>query len=46
MQALCFVNDGEMVEGNEFWFRVAVDSRTGWVPKAVIGGVPQGLPGC
>jgi hypothetical protein len=46
VQALCFITDGEPVEGNEFWFRVAIDSRTGWVPKAVIGGVPQELPGC
>lgn len=46
VQALCFISDGEKVDGNEFWFRVAVDSRTGWVPKAVIGGVPDSLPGC
>ncbi len=46
VQALCFIPDGDEVEGNTFWFRVAVDSRTGWVPKAVVGGVPQNLPGC
>ena len=46
VQALCFLPDGEKVEGNTFWFRIAVDSRTGWVPSAVIGGVPQNLPGC
>ena len=46
VQALCFIPDGEKVDGNTFWFRVAVDSRTGWVPKSVIGGVPTDLPGC
>jgi Bacterial SH3 domain len=46
VQALCFIDNGEQVEGNEFWFRVAIDSRTGWVPKAVLGGVPTGTPGC
>ncbi|HEY5846319.1 MAG TPA: SH3 domain-containing protein [Microlunatus sp.] len=46
VQALCFIPDGDKVDGNTIWFRVAVDSRTGWVPKAVIGGVPSNLPGC
>jgi Bacterial SH3 domain len=46
VQALCFIDNGEQVEGNEFWFRVAIDSRTGWVPKAVLGGVPTNTPGC
>lgn len=46
VEALCFIPDGEKVDGNEFWFRVAIDSRTGWVPKSVIGGVPQNIPGC
>ena len=46
VQALCFIPDGDKVDGNTFWFRIAVDSRTGWVPKAVIGGVPSNLPGC
>lgn len=46
VQALCFIPDGDKVDGNTIWFRVAIDSRTGWVPKAVIGGVPSSLPGC
>ena len=46
VEALCFIPDGEKVDSNAVWFRVAVDGRTGWVPKAVIGGVPSNLPGC
>lgn len=46
VQALCFIPNGQEVDGNTIWFRIAVDSRTGWVPKTVIGGVPTNLPGC
>ena len=44
--AICFVPDGQRVEGNTNWFRVAVDDHTrGWVPRAAIGGMPA-LPHC
>jgi hypothetical protein len=44
--AFCFVPDGENVNGNSNWFRIAVDENTrGWVPRAAIGGVPA-LPQC
>ena len=46
VHALCFIPDGDKVDNNTIWFRIAVDSRTGWVPKTVIGGVPSNLPGC
>jgi hypothetical protein len=44
--AMCFNPKGEKIDGNENWFRIAVDEQTrGWVPRAAIGGVPA-LPQC
>jgi hypothetical protein len=43
--ALCFVPNGEKVQGNTIWFRISADDNRGWVPRAAIGGVPA-LPQC
>jgi hypothetical protein len=49
--ALCFTDDGDEVDGNEYWFRISEtakpDGNTGFVPKDAIGGVSRdGLPNC
>ena len=43
--ALCFVPNGEEVQGNTNWFRISADDIRGWVPRAAIGGMPA-LPQC
>ncbi len=44
--AMCFDPNGQKIDGNANWFRIAVDETTrGWVPRAAIGGMPA-LPQC
>ena len=44
--ALCMVPDGSEEDGNMTWFRIATDQPGGgWVPRGVMGGVPD-LPKC
>lgn len=44
--ALCMVPNGSEVDGNTTWFRIATDEAGGgWVPRSVLGGVPD-LPNC